>query len=412
MVDSFLARQPILDQKSQVFGYELLFRSGSENFFSSPNPEFASASVINDSLHLYGLDKLLNGTRCFINFTRKSLLDELYTVLPASQTVIEVLETVIVDDAVVRACRKARDRGYTVALDDYVPNRGFETLLPFVDLIKVEFPALSDPQHAAVLATSRQYGLDLIAEKVELPQDFDKAVELGYQYFQGYFFCRPQMLRARRLPCTLIQQLRLLRLVNDPDFHVDEIERLIRQDVALSYKLLRYLNSPLFQLKNKVESIRHAVTIIGQLHLKQWVLLLTVGDLSTQKPLELMNTCLIRAKFCESIAEQCPGAASADECFVIGLLSLLDAILDQPMEEVVGELALSDNIRDTLLRQNAPQRRLLDLAVAFERGDWNTIGQVIRELSAREESIFTAYRRSVVWANEILKHTHETTDSD
>lgn len=337
-MDAFLARQPIMDQQQRVYGYELLFRSGTDNFFSGVNGEFASASVISDALHLHGLDKITNGARCFINFTRQSLLDELYAVLPCETTVIELKESIQADDAAVRACRRARDKGYSLALEDYKPEPRLAPLLPFLDMLKVDFASLSESQHRLVAESSRQFGLELVAEKVEDPEQFRQAIDCGYNYFQGYFFCRPQLIQSKRLPASQIQQIRLLRCVHDSEFLIDEVEELIRQDVGLSYKLIRYLNSPLFSLRSKVESIRHAITILGQTRLRQWVMLLTVGELSSQKPAELLNTCLIRARFCESIAAHSSPAKETTECFTMGLFSLLDAMLDQPMSDLVNEL--------------------------------------------------------------------------
>lgn len=400
-----LARQPILDKHRKVFGYELLFRPGEQEDGGNASPELQSARVINEVMHLYGLKNLLNNRCCFVNFSRQSMLDQIYTVLPPDLTVIEIMESVEVDDLLIRACRQARSLGYSLALDHFVPDQGFEPLLPFVDLLKVDFPEMSDSQQSAIVKTSRQFGLDLVAERVECPQQFRQAKELGYQYFQGYFFCRPELVRAKRLSVNFARQMRLVTLAGQQEFCVEEIENVIRQDVALSYKLLRYLNSPVFPLRQKIESIRHAVTLIGPRHLRQWVLLLSVCDLGNQKPSELMNICLTRARFCESMAEKYPAVGMQEKCFVVGLLSVLDAMLDQPMEQILSDLALSDSIRDTLLQKQTPFRILLDLAIACEQGNWAEISRVAEACFLDEQDLVDAYLRAVAWAGDTLRAT-------
>ena len=233
-MDAFIARQPILDRQNQVFGYELLFREGTDNFFRGTEGDFATGSLICDAVHLHGLTKLTEGRMCFVNFTKASLMSELYAVLPAESTVIEVLETVELDDQLIDACRRARAAGYLLALDDYILQPRFETLLPLIDVLKVEFPALTDDQHHVIMQSARKHGFRTLAEKVESQDEHARAMEYGYTYFQGYFFCRPQLLQSRRLPSSRMQNLRLLQLVNQPVFNIDRIEQVIRQDLGLS----------------------------------------------------------------------------------------------------------------------------------------------------------------------------------
>ena len=207
---AFLARQPILDRELDVYGYELLFRNGSENYFRPVDGDVATTSLISDAVHIHSLETLSDHRRSFINFTRNSLVQDLYTVLPQATTVVEVLESVELDDELMEACRRVKRRGYMLALDDYILEARFDPLLSLIDILKVEFPALSEEQQHSVVDSARQYGFKLLAEKVETPEQYDSARTLGYDYFQGYFFCKPQMLSARRLPESSVQCLRLL----------------------------------------------------------------------------------------------------------------------------------------------------------------------------------------------------------
>ncbi len=397
-MDAFIARQPILDQQKNVFGYELLFRSGAENYFRPVDGDRATAILIDDAVHLHSVEKLTNGSKCFINFTRKAMIDGLYTVLPAASTVVEILETVELDDELLNACRKARELGYALALDDYILDPRFAPLLSLITLLKVEFPALTHADQLTVVASAAEYGFKLLAEKVETPEQFEEAVSLGYDYFQGYFFCKPQMQRARRIPKSRAQCLRLLRKVSEPEFDVDSIEELLRSDLTLSYKLLRYLNSPAFRRTKTLNSIRHAITTLGQQPLRQWVSLIAVEELSSEKPLELMKTCLIRARFCELVGSRSLGMKYAADCFVVGMFSLLDAILDQPMIDLTGELNLPDPVRLALLGQDSPLLPFLKLTLAIESVQWAEISQLSDEIRIEVADLQALHLDAIEWA--------------
>jgi len=404
-MDAFLARQPILDRNLAVYGYELLFRNGAENYFRPVDGDLATTSLISDTLHLHSMEKVTDGRKCFINFTRNALLTEMYTVLPKSQTVVEVLESVELDDELLEACRKVRRAGYQLALDDYILEPRFEPLLPLIDLLKVEFPNLDEQQHLAIFESAAKYGFELLAEKVETPEQYEMAKQLGYHYFQGYFFCRPQMLKTRRLHILQTHFLQLLHLVGQPEFDVDKIEEQIRNDVSLSYKLLRYLNSPMFGRKSPVQSVRHAVTILGQRPLQKWVSLITINELSGDKPAELMKTCLVRARFGELVGELV-GKRLVDrglqfEGFMAGMFSLLDAMLDQPMEDLATELSLSPAVRAALLGLESPLLPMMALATGFEQGNWSQISQQAHQLGLNESDAFDIYRQSLEWAAEV-----------
>ncbi|MCA9011341.1 MAG: HDOD domain-containing protein [Planctomycetaceae bacterium] len=397
-MDAFLARQPILNRDLQLHGYELLFRNGAENYFRTVDGDVATASLISDAVHIHSLEKLTDGHMTFINFTRNALVQDLYTVLPQASTVVEILESVAMDDELLEACRRVKRHGYILALDDYVLEARFDPLLSMIDILKVEFPALSGQQQCSVVESARQYGFKLLAEKVETPAQYDSAWNLGYDYFQGYFFCKPQMLSARRLPESNLQSLRLLQLVNESEFDIDKVEHLIRSDISLSYKLLRYLNSPVFRRQTPVQSVRHAIITLGQEPLRKWVSVIAVHGISSQKPSELMNTCLIRARFSERLGEKVFGPDLASECFIVGMFSLLDAMLDQPMKEIVQELRLTEEVRRALEGGESPLNQVLNLSRAMEIGDWTTINRLASSLGVDDAEACRLYSESIEWA--------------
>jgi len=407
-MDAFMARQPILNRDLKVFGYELLFRNGAENYFRPVDGDLATKSLISDAVHLHDIESLSDGRKCFINFTRNALLSELYTMLPPPTTVVEILETVELDEELLLACHRVRKQGYMLALDDYVLEPRFEPLLPLIDLLKVEFPALTELQHYAVVASAEKFGFELLAEKVETPEQYDLARRHGYHYFQGYFFCKPQMLRARRLPQSRVQCLRLLQLIGKPEFDIDGIEDLIRGDLSLTYKLLRYLNSPVLRRQNPVNSVRHAITTLGQQPLLKWVSLIAVNEFSGEKPLELITTCLVRARFCELVGERVHDHTMGADCFMVGMFSLLDAMLDQPMSQLIKELNFSDAVRDALLRLESPLLPILELGLAMENGDWPEISRQSASLGIAEAEVFAAHAQSIDWSTDLQRATMDS----
>ncbi|HEY3297774.1 MAG TPA: EAL domain-containing protein, partial [Armatimonadota bacterium] len=306
----YLARQPILDCHENIFGYELLFRGGPETLFSALNSDRASLSTIDYSLTLAN-STLTNGKRVFINCTRELLVDGLVTLLPPDLTVLEILEDVKADDEVIAACQRLRSFGYSLALDDFTADRMGSPLLDLVSFVKVDLRLNERSQLGAIAHRLSSRGLRLIAEKVETREELELAQSAGYQFFQGYFFCKPTMMKSRDISPAQQNQIRLLKTVIDPQLDLRELEKIIRSDVSLCYRLLRYLNSAAFGLY-PVRSIMHALTLIGEREVRKWIALVTAASLACNRPPELMRIALIRAKFCELQAER----QQADDYFL------------------------------------------------------------------------------------------------
>jgi c-di-GMP-related signal transduction protein len=227
--------------------------------------------------------------------------------------------------------------------------------------------------------------------------------ELGFQYFQGFFFCKPEMVQSRRLPASRLNYLRFLQAINQNETEVSEVEKLIRQEVSLSYKLLRYLNTAAFGLRGGVKSIRHAITLLGQRPLRKWASLVAVSEMTDEKPAELMNTCLVRARCCELLAECRPAGAPSSDLFMLGMFSLLDAMLDRPIDELVNELALPGEIRTALTDETAELRPFIELLIGFERGHWEAIAQAVQALGLQSDAVYQCYRDALVWSHEIMR---------
>lgn len=389
MYEKFIARQPIFDSRLRVFAYELLFRAGPQNVFQ-PRKD-ASSSVIADSTMLFDFQTLVGPAKAFINADDNALLRGALQLLPADRIVVEILETVSPEPEIVAACAELRDAGYILALDDFVDHPKWQPLLPLVRFLKVDFRLLS---HEELCAVARRYlpkGLQLLAEKVETQAELDAARAMGYSYFQGYFFCKPTVIEGREIPGNRLNYVQLIEAVNGSEFNIIAIEEVLKREPALVYKLLRYLNSPLLGLRCEIRSIGHALTLLGEKEFRRWVSIVAIVSLAEDKSPELIRTALTRAYFCEEISLSIGLASQKADLFLMGLLSVTDAILDLPMDTVLARLPVSSDVRDALNGVANRYRDVYDLLLSYEHADWNQVSSLSAKLGCREERLAESY---------------------
>lgn len=401
-MDLFVARQPILDRKRALHAYELLFRSGPENVFRHGDADHASASVIEQGLLQFGLDALLGDRPAFVNVTRRILLRELWALFPRDRIVVELLETVEPEPEVIDACRALKRAGYRLALDDFVERPGYAPLLELADIVKVDFLQSASLERRTLARKLRPRGIELLAEKVETNEDVVEAISLGYQLFQGFFFQKPEMLSRRDVPAFKLNYLRFLREVNRPEVDLDRLERVIKQEASLSVRLLRYLNTASFGWRESVQSIKHALLLLGQQTVRKLASLVALTALGEDKAQQLVLTCLQRARFCEQAAAACGLEERRVELFLMGLLSHVDALVGRPMEELLGELAVSPAIEAALLRGDPPLGPVLALAGAWDRADWDRVGELIASLGLPEDELPGLQGEAATWARSAL----------
>ncbi len=405
-MDVLVARQAIFDRERRVHGYELLFRSqAAQNEFDGTEGGLATQQVLANSLLVIGLDNLVGTKKAFVNFGRGPLLQGWHTSLPAENTVIEVLETVEPDAEVVEACRKLREQGYQIALDDFVFRPGYEALLDVADLLKIEIQSLPRPEQSLLIRSSKARGLQLLAEKVETYEEFEWAKQAGYDYFQGYFFARPVIVRGRKIPAAKVHCLRLLQEVQRPELDFERLEMLILEDVSLSYQLLRYVNSPLFALTSSIRSIRQALLFFGETELRKWIVLATLARTADDKPGELIRHSLVRARFCESVAKSAQKGLE-QSAFLTGLFSLLDALIDRPLEETLSGMCLAPEITAVLSGQapeSDPLAGAFQLARAYEVADWPRVEEIARQLGVPVAGLGEVYLAATGWAQQVLE---------
>jgi EAL and modified HD-GYP domain-containing signal transduction protein len=394
-VDVLLARQSIYDSRIRVIGYELLFRPQSSAQNDHKSGVAASAAVSSHAMLDIGFDKLVGEKLAFINASESFFTQCHYLTLPADKVVLEVLEEVRPEQEVIDAVRQASRLGYRVALDDFIYDPSLEPLLAIANIVKVDVRQLSRGEYCSYPTKLRRPGLAMLAEKVETHEEFDACVAAGYDLFQGYFFCKPVIIRGRHAVPDHVGLLHLLGRLNHPEVEISEVESLISSNPVLGYKLLVYANSAFAGAARKVESIRHAVVMLGLQRVRNAVLLLLLSGFR-DKPRELAIIGFVRARMCQLLAEQC-GSSDDGQFLTVGLLSVLDAMLDTSMDELLSAVSLPAQVSDALLNGRGPAGRALRICRACESGEWDRIEG--DPLTA--EAIQLAYVRSLTWAAEM-----------
>ena len=404
-MEVFVARQPIFDRNRKVWGYELLFRSAaSQTRFDGTEATSATRQVISNGMLSIGFDKLLRGKHACINFGREMLLQDLYTSLPNQTTVIELTEDIEPDEEVVEAVKRMRARGYRIALDDFRACPQMEPLVALANMIKVEM-VTPRPQQEAMVREFHDRGIRMLSEKVETDVDFRWALRAGYDYFQGNFFSCPVVMRGQQIPAIKLHCLRLIQEVHRPELDFGRLTTMISEDVSFSYKLLRYANSARFGRETKIHSIRRALVVLGEYGIRKWVSIAALPPIAADKPGELMRKSLVRARFCELLA-QASGQGLEDQAFLMGLFSLLDALLDRPLDDVLKEVGLAPEL-DSVLRGQASEDNTLNtiyqLVRSYESANWDEVERLAGRLGAPPDLIGAAYCEALPWADEIAK---------
>jgi len=399
----FSARQPILDTSKRLFGYELLFRTSTDNIFPDVDEEAATSKMIEGLQLDLGLDKMTSGKLAFINFTEQSILNAYPNLLPKNKIVVEVLETVKPSKSVYMQLQTLAIEGYILALDDFIHSAQWEPFYKLCQIIKVDVKFITSSQLDDIIAVKERFPhLKLLAEKIETYEDFTQYSELGFELFQGYFFSKPEVIQNISLSGSQSVLSSLLGEVTkqDPDF--SKITKLFEIDVALSFKLLRYTQSPLFKRRKQIDNIKQAVVLLGQAELERFVMLLFAAILGEGKPSALIKLSIHRAKFCEQLAEQARLDKDVSSAFLVGMLSLIDAMLDANLGQLISGMPLSDNIKQALLRHQGRLSEYIDLCKSCENGNWQEIEQASNKYNIAYEDMLKIYQSAEDWADERL----------
>lgn len=404
-MEILVARQAIFDRARKVYGYELLFRRNAEaGGFDGTEAAAATMQVLSNTV-MIGAENLLGGKKAFVNFDHRLLGASMHQTLPKELIVIEILETVEPTPELAALCQAIRGEGYTLALDDFAGDRRFDELAGLADVIKVDMQVSSRAEQEAMLRRYKPRGVTMLAEKVETPEEFEWAHRAGYDLFQGYFFARPVLVRSKQIPAAKAACMRLLKEGQRAELDFHALEKLIRADVGFTHKLLRYVNSAGFEHREEIQSIGSALMLMGEEGTRRWITIATLPALATNKPGELAVLSLTRARFCERMAEL-GGCGCANEAFLMGMFSLLDALIDQPLDRALSEMELASEITDPLLGV-ASERDFLGglygLIRDYEKGDWEAVAERAKQRGIAVGEIADAYVEATGWASQFVK---------
>ncbi len=402
----FLGRQPILDRNQEIVGYELLFRSADIDHAVFESYSHASASVIAHALSSFGIHEVLGGKFGFVNVHLRVLLSEMLELLPVGQTVLELLEMIELDEQVVERCRELKELGFLLALDDHEFDPNNTEIYSVVDIIKIDILLTGMEALPEIARQLRKFPVKLLAEKVETIEQFQICYDLGFEFFQGYFFARPVVLKRKKIDVSGLAMLKLLQQLT-MDAPVNVIEQTFKENPALSYNLLRLVNSVAMGMREKIKTLRHAIVMLGVNHLRRWIQLsLFAGHDSRSINHPLLEMAAVRGRLLEILVRQLSNADFGDEraeaAFMVGILSLLDVLFETPMEEIISNLNLNDDVSLALLKRNGPLGRMLTLAEKLEVTDFDAVNVLLKECGVSLDQLLTAQLEAFNWRSSII----------
>lgn len=393
---AYVARQPILDCNLDVFGYELLFRDSEQNSFPQISSEEATTKLMFEQC-FKDCDSVLGNKLGFINFSNRNLLEKLPLLLPKEKVVIEILEDCQPTAALLEAVVDMKNQGYTLALDDFVPSPEWKSFLPYIDIIKFDIKALPLDKLKILISKMNGFGITFLAEKVETYEEFEHALSIGFELFQGYFFSKPQVIKRRTITPSEQSVLKLCTITAHEEINYKELELIFSSDVSLSFHLLRFVNSA--RVVNPIKSYSQALIFLGDDNIRRFVSLVALVSVSEKKPDSLYSLSIQRARFCELICQHVPEKIDSSEAFLVGLFSLLDALFDHDFKDIVRQLPISAELKSALVNGNGLFGQFLSLAKACEVGDWDSVSNISSELFLNEDVVLSTYRMAINWSD-------------
>ncbi len=400
-MEVFVARHPIFDRDRKVCACELEFRSGFAHYYRTLGEDRALA----DLSAICDFEELTGGRKGLITITRDLLVDEFLSILPMDKVIVGMPEDICPEEDVVNVCRKLKRFGHVLVVSDYVLAHPDGQFVQMADFVRVDFAQTPPELRERICRIVSRYNVIPLARGVNTPEEFQQAVTWGYQCFQGGFFQKPDVSQGREIPANAISHVQLLKQLNQPEFSYDDMEEIIKRDVSLGYKLLKLVNSVCFGLRYEVNSIRHALVLLGPQEVRRWANVLSLRALGKDKPSELLMRSLCRAMLCEEVAGLLQRSDRSAELFLMGMFSMIDALLDVSMADALDAIPLNQDVRHALLGTPNDYRKIFDTIVAYEQGQWQQFTLLAAEIGLGEEHMPAAYKRAVKWANDALAMT-------
>lgn len=398
LVDIYVGRQPIFDKTMRVYGYELLYRKSMNNFYEGIEDNQSTATLLNNTFLTMSFTDLTGGKRAFINFTDKMLLEDVPALLPKDIIVVEILERVEVTPQLIEACNNLRRKGYILALDDFVFAESYKPLVDLAHIIKVDFAATTVEEQKELIESYKDK-VSFLAERIETREDYEIAVKLGYKLFQGYFFSKPVILKSSDIAVLNTSLVRVVNILNEPEPDFQKITEAIELDLGLSYKLLRIANTVQYAARGEIHSLKNALVRLGVKELNKWIYLIMLNDLQKTENAELLNTTLVRAKFMEQLAIELGLKGKHFECFMVGMFSTIDVLLNRDMKDILAELPLTREVKDALLGENNQPNKILQAIINYEQQKLEKIN--IKDLGedTNWETLWENYLKAIKWVN-------------
>ena len=397
----YAARQPILDRDKKLFAYELLFRDSIDNIFPDVDGDQATSQMVEASKFNMGISDFTGNKPAFINFTLNTIEQGYPLMLTNEELVVEILENIKPGKKLLALCKDLHEKGYTLALDDYVHEKVWIHFFPYIKIIKVDVQQSNLENIKQIKEAVVNFPhIDLLAEKVETYEEYNQALELGFKYFQGFFFSKPEMVKTKNLSPSQLAMAELLYETSKPDLDLAAITSVFERDVTLSYKLLRYSNSAMFKRVNEISSIKQALVVLGAGELNRFIGLMFAANINPDKPTELIKLAMTRAKFCELLSSEVNGSIDPSIAFLTGLLSKIDAILDEDIKDILAKLPLAQEIKDTLLTRKGTLAALITLVELIEHANWDKTTLVMEKLKLKKDHVIKFYNQALAWADE------------
>lgn len=401
-MDQYIARQPILDIYQRLYAYELLYRGADHYALDKVSGNKATTSLLSSAFLTQGIAQISDNKPCFINFTEELIIQRIPASFPTKKLVVEILENVKVTDDLLASCRFLKEKGYQIALDDFVYDRRFESLLELTDIVKIDVRLTPLNTIHKTLKFLHKHRVKLLAEKVESLNEFELANKLGFKYFQGYYFSKPEKIQIKEVSAAKINLINLLSEVSRKTTDINRLHSIISVDIAISYKLLRFLNSAYFYRLQKVKHVKHAIAYLGESELRRFILLVLVSELTSDKPDELVRIAVVRAKFLELMVKGNYLGDQSSELFLVGLFSLLDVMLNVTMSDVMEKLPLEEDVKNALIGMQGPYSPFLRIAIAYERSQIRQLTEELKNVGIESDKISNCYLEAVRYAKGLL----------
>jgi len=396
-VNVCVARQPIFDRNMSVYAYELLYRSEDGIYDPQKDGDAQTGEVIFNTLVCMGIDEMLGGKKAFVNFTKDTIMNDLPRLFSTEVLVVELLEDIVPDPDFLKQCVDLKESGYDLALDDFVSSYEYEDMVEMVQIIKVDFKLTVESERQAIIDKYHDRKVVFLAEKVETQEEYDRAKDMGFDLFQGFFFSKPVLVSGQDVkpfPSTLALVLKELA-EDEPSY--GKLESILKHDFSMTFKLLKLVNSPAFYSRNRITSIRHALTMLGFKEIQKICALMLLRDVGMDQPKELIRLSLIRARMCETIARESSLKERAPEAFLLGLFSSMDRIMNRKMEDLIADLPLEDDISDALLNHRSPFLPLIYMVKEYEKGDFMGAHYLIKHFNIGFVKVQEAYVEALKW---------------